>query len=71
MPIVSLRMKLWRESSFDAEYIGWMNALDKKPAWWPAEFHKLVQSPLVWQKDYQAYQNLRNKIGRYLAEQKL
>ncbi len=70
MPIVSLRMKLWRESSFDAEYIGWMNALDKKPVWWPAEFNKLVQSPTVWQKDYSAYQALRNKMGHFLSEQK-
>jgi len=68
-PIPSIRLKLWRESSFDAEYIGWMKRLgSKKPAWWDSEFAKLVRSPRDWEKNYRKYQALRDKAGEYLDQ---
>ena len=62
----SVRMKLWRESSFDAEYIRWMNNLESKPEWWNEEFSELVQTTRKWSKDYNAYAQLREKAGDYL-----
>lgn len=68
-PIPSLRLKLWRESSFDAEYIKWMNSISQKPNWWPSELHRIAQSTTVWERDYSAYTALRDKIGEYLSSQ--
>jgi hypothetical protein len=66
MPIDSLRLKEWRESSYDAEYIHWMNALKSPPAWWNREYSALVKSPKNWSKDYSKYQALRDHAGDYL-----
>jgi hypothetical protein len=60
-------MKLWRESSFDAEYIKWMNDLPSPPPWWRTELEALVQSTTKWSHDYARYQLLREKAGNYLA----
>ena len=66
IPIASLRLKLWRESSYDAEYINWMEKLKTKPNWWTSEFNDLVRSTTAWSRDYSNYQKLRDKIGTYL-----
>ena len=65
-PITSLRLKTWREASYDAEYINWMNRLEAPPEWWPREYHALVPSIRTWNRDYQAYRRLRDRIARYL-----
>lgn len=66
-PIASIRLKLWRESSFDAEYIKWMNELPSKPSWWENERDSLVSSTTSWDRDYSKYQSLRDKAGDYLS----
>ncbi len=65
-PVASIRLKLWRESSFDAEYIQWMEKLTSKPAWWESEFKALTKSTQEWERDYSKYQALRDKAGDYL-----
>ena len=67
-PISSLRLKLWRESSYDAEYIKWMKGLPIIPSWWTIESDQIAQSTTSWSKDYTRYQSLRDKAGGYLAE---
>lgn len=68
-PIASLRLKLWRESSFDAEYIKWMNGLSSKPKWWEAEVAAIAQSTTHWERQYTKYQALRDRAGEYLSGQ--
>jgi O-antigen ligase len=65
-PIASLRLKLWRESSYDADYIKWMNSLKDKPEWWNKEFNTLVKNTTEWSKVYSDYRKLRDKAGEYL-----
>lgn len=65
-PVDSIRLKLWRESSFDAEYIRWMRSLPHRPAWWDNGFSRLVRSTTDWEKDYGRYQELRDRAGEYL-----
>ena len=65
-PIPSIRLKTWREASFDAEYIKWMEDLDNKPEWWIKEFGDIAKDPKIWEKDYSVYQNLKEKAGDYL-----
>ncbi|MDR3607101.1 MAG: O-antigen ligase family protein [Oligoflexia bacterium] len=65
-PIDSIRVKLWREASFDAEYIRWMEQLHTTPSWWKAQYDTLVKSPQDWSKSYDAYQALRDQAGEYL-----
>jgi len=67
-PVPSIRLKLWREASFDAEYLNWMNNLKEKPEWWEREMAKRFQSTLVWEKNYEKYKLLRSRIGRFLNE---
>jgi peptidoglycan/LPS O-acetylase OafA/YrhL len=69
-PVASIRLKLWREASFDAEYIRWMSQLKTKPDWWSSELAKLVKSTTDWEKDYVKYQTLRDRAGEYLNQQK-
>lgn len=64
--VPSLRLKLWRESSYDAEYINWMQKLEVKPLWWKTEYATLVQSTTNWSHDYSKYLQLRNKAGDFL-----
>jgi Domain of unknown function (DUF4091) len=66
-PVASLRLKLWRESSQDAQYVQWMETLKSKPNWWQQEFNTLVKNPRQWNQDYSAYARFRKKIGDYLA----
>lgn len=65
-PISSLRLKLLRETVYDAEYMAWMEELEEKPDWWQDELAKLVPSTKKWSRDYFAYQRLRAKIGGFL-----
>jgi hypothetical protein len=65
-PIDSIRLKAWREASYDAEYIRWMNRLESPPAWWRQGYSALVQSPTEWSKQYEDYQALRDRAGEYL-----
>lgn len=67
-PVDSIRLKAWRESSFDAEYIHWMEALKEKPAFWTKAYEALVKSPTEWSKDYNAFQILRDQAGDYLNQ---
>lgn len=70
-PVASLRLKLWRESSFDAEYIKWMNELPSKPSWWVTEASAIAQSTTSWERQYSKYQALRDRAGEYLSGQRL
>lgn len=66
-PIASIRLKVWREASFDAEYIAWMQELGtKQPDWWPREFAALTKSTTQWEHDYAKYQMLRDRVGAFL-----
>ena len=65
-PVESLRLKLWRQSSYDAEYIRWMNTQPNPPAWWPTLFRSLVRSPRDWSSSDDAYTDAREKMGEYL-----
>ncbi len=66
MPIASLRMKAWREASYDAEYLKWMDGLAEPPAWWPGELERLASGLKSWNRDYSEYARVREKIGQYL-----
>ncbi len=67
VPIPSLRLKLWRESSYDVEYVRWMKALKRRaPKWWRSGFRRLVRSTTNWNKDYSKYRELRERAGDYL-----
>jgi O-antigen ligase len=65
-PVDSIRVKVWREASFDAEYIRWMEKLASAPAWWKTKYHAIAQSPVEWSKNYGDYQALRDQAGEYL-----
>jgi hypothetical protein len=67
-PIPSLRLKAWREASFDAEYLRWMMTHRAKPGWFEAAFRAVAGSTTSWSKDYSAYRDLRERIGRFLSE---
>lgn len=56
MPVVTMRMKEWREAAYDYEYLRWANA----------DVSALVQSTRSWSKDYGAYQTMRDQIGENL-----
>ena len=68
-PAASLRMKIWREASFDAEYLQWMKTVSKPPSWWKSEFDALVPGLTGWSRDYQGYRHLRDRIGEFLDSQ--
>jgi hypothetical protein len=65
-PVDSLRLKLWRQSSYDAEYVKWMNESGTQLAGWPAQLGSLVRSVRDWEKSETAYQTLRDQIGDFL-----
>jgi O-antigen ligase len=65
-PVDSIRVKVWRESSFDAEYVRWMENLKSKPDWWKTKYDALVKGPKTWSKNYPQYQELRDRAGDYL-----
>jgi len=64
--VASLRLKLMRESSQDAEYIRWMEELETPPEWWQREYHALAKNTREWERSYQAYEQLRIRAGDYL-----
>ncbi|NLF25107.1 MAG: DUF4091 domain-containing protein [Deltaproteobacteria bacterium] len=66
MPITSIRLKLWRETSFDAEYLNWAKKLPQQPAWLKAALNNLVKSPQDWQRSYAPYRRVRKRLGAYL-----
>lgn len=66
VPVASLRLKLWRESSYDAEYIRWMEAAPVQPSWWQSEYKKIAQNTGEWARNYQAYAELRKRAGEFL-----
>ncbi|NLF24072.1 MAG: DUF4091 domain-containing protein [Deltaproteobacteria bacterium] len=68
MPLPSIRLKLWRETSYDAEYLKWIDSVTPRPTWWPAEFASLVQNTQKWSRDYTRYHSLRQRIGQYLNQ---
>lgn len=65
-PISSVRLKLWREASFDAEYIRWITSEPNIPEWFLSDSSKLTQSVTEWSREYDRYEALRIKIGEYL-----
>lgn len=69
-PVPSIRLKLWREASFDAEYLNWMERLSEKPDWWKKGFTNLVTSTQRWSRDYSAYSRLRERVGDFLDNQR-
>ena len=67
-PIASVRLKLWREASFDAEYIRWITSKHDVPEWFVSDSAKLTQSVTKWSREYDQYEALRIKIGEYLNQ---
>lgn len=63
-PAASLRLKLLRSASFDAEYLKLMR--DKGMTDLNAKFQALIQSPRDWSKNESAYTSLREEIGERL-----
>ncbi len=68
-PVPTLRLKLLRETSFDADYVALMQRLpaEKQPPWWRKEFNDLIQTPRTWNRNYRKYAEFRKKIGDWLA----
>jgi hypothetical protein len=65
-PVDSLRLKLWRQSSFDADYVQMLKDAKKKPEWWPGRLGALVRNVRNWEKSDRPYRELREQIGDYL-----
>ncbi|MCB0334068.1 MAG: DUF4091 domain-containing protein [Bdellovibrionales bacterium] len=65
-PLPSLRLKLLRETSQDAQYVSWMKGLPSPPSWWEKEFEELLPTLRTWKRDYGAYTLLRQKMGEFL-----
>lgn len=68
-PVASIRLKLWRETAFDAEYLKMIAARADKPAWFQTRLGAIVPSMSNFSKTYQDYQQLRNDIGDFIAGQ--
>ncbi|MCC7440245.1 MAG: O-antigen ligase family protein [Bdellovibrionales bacterium] len=65
-PIASLRLKLWREASFDAEYLKWMKESGKAPEWYGRSLAAMVPSATGWSRSYAEYRELRRRMGDWL-----
>ncbi|HTL12923.1 MAG TPA: DUF4091 domain-containing protein [Bdellovibrionota bacterium] len=65
-PIPSLRLKEWREASFDAEYLKWMDAQGNAPEWYAKTLGAMVPSATGWTRAYSEYGTLRQKMGDWL-----
>ena len=65
-PILSIRLKQWRETSFDAEYLKWFSQMQVKPVEISKGLDSLIKDPKHWEINYLKYSNLRKKIGDYL-----
>ena len=70
MPVDSIRLKIWRESSFDAEYLHWMEQSKSKPKNWKEKYDALVRDQRNWSKNYDQYQALRDEAGIFLDDSK-
>jgi hypothetical protein len=68
LPVASLRLKLLRQTSFDAEYIRWMESRSDKPAWWNQAKKTLIRDYRNWSRDYWKFAEIRNKIADFLDE---
>jgi hypothetical protein len=68
VPVESLRLKLWRQSSFDADYVQWLKQASAKPSWWPARLDQLVRGAHDWEHEDKPYRELREQIGDYLDQ---
>jgi hypothetical protein len=68
MPIESLRLKIWRDTSFDAEYFRWMEQTSSKPSWWEPKMKSLAKSAHIWSKNIADYETTRMQIGKFLNE---
>ncbi len=67
-PVDSIRIKLWRESSFDAEYLHWIDLSKTKPTGWEKQLNSIVQDQKNWSKNYSRYQELRDLAGKFLDD---
>lgn len=65
-PIPSLRMKVFRESANDAEYLKMLRN-KTVPAVFQSRIESVVKSSTDWSRNFEDYQNLRDDIGEYLA----
>lgn len=66
-PIPSLRMKIFRESANDAEYLKLLRSDPNAPTSLKNRVDNLVKSSTDWSKNFQDYQQLRDDIGDYYA----
>ncbi|MCB0331354.1 MAG: O-antigen ligase family protein, partial [Bdellovibrionales bacterium] len=69
-PVATLRLKSMRQSSYDAQYIHWMEESRAKPIWWETEKSKLVRSFVSWDHDFWSYASLRKRVAEYLNNQR-
>ena len=67
-PVASLRLKLLRQSSYDAQYVAWMEKKAKKPIWWESGKEKLVKDFLHWSRDYWVFKEMRDKMAKHIAD---
>jgi hypothetical protein len=68
-PVETLRLKLWRQSSYDSDYVEMLSRSATKPAWWPGKLDSLVRSVRDWEHADSAYRTVREQIGDYLDQQ--
>jgi hypothetical protein len=68
-PVPSLRLKIWRDTSFDAEYIRWMEESPTKPAWWESRKLAIRKNSFLWSKNVDDYEALRTEMGNYIDAQ--
>ncbi|MCB0319568.1 MAG: DUF4091 domain-containing protein, partial [Bdellovibrionales bacterium] len=68
MPIASLRLKLVRQASFDAQYVRLMESKGDQamPLWWKEAKRNIVRNFTDWDRDYWQYSKLRERIISYL-----
>ncbi len=65
-PLPSYRLKLLLETSQDAQYVQWMKEQKETPEWWNSELEKLVPGLRTWERQYESYSALRERVGNYL-----
>lgn len=69
-PLPSLRLKLLRESSFDAEYLQRISLLPQAlQLTFRSRLAELLPSPRRWKRSYGDYQSFRNNLGEALDAQ--
>jgi hypothetical protein len=65
-PVPSARMKLWRESSYDHQYLTWLAKSGSANKSLLNDIERIAVDPLQWDRNYLSYQSLRDKIGEEL-----